>query len=67
MIYSLPSYDKYGKFDKMLPKIAISSSAATISRRGDTSIAESLDADSQVVTRGQLQLILNQLQGNNAV
>jgi len=36
----------------MLPKAAISSSAAIISGRGDTSIAESLDADSQVVIKG---------------
>jgi len=36
----------------MLLKVAISSSAATTSGRGDTSIAKSLDADSQVVTRG---------------
>jgi len=46
MIYSLPSYNKHGKFDKMLPKAVILSSAATISGRGDTSIAESSDADS---------------------
>jgi len=43
----------------MLPKAVISLSAATISGRGDTSIAKSLDADSQVVTRSQLQLVLN--------
>jgi len=30
----------------MLPKAATSSSAAMISRRGDTSIAKSLDTDS---------------------
>jgi len=33
-------------------KVAILSSAVTISGRGDTSIAKSLDADSQVVIRG---------------
>jgi len=38
----------------MLPKAVILSSAATISGWGDTSIAESSDADSQVVTRSQL-------------
>jgi len=38
----------------MPPKVVILSSAATISGRGDTSMAKSLDADSQVVTRGQL-------------
>jgi len=43
----------------MLLKVVISLSAATISRRGDTSIAKSLDADLQVVTRDQLQLVLN--------
>jgi len=36
----------------MPPKAATLSSAAITSRQGDTSIAESLDADSQVVTRG---------------
>jgi len=38
----------------MLPKVVISSSAATTSRRGNTSIAESLDTDLQPITRGQL-------------
>jgi len=52
MIYLLPSYNKHGKFNKMLFKVVILSSAATISRWGDTSIAESLDANLQVVTRG---------------
>jgi len=33
-------------------KIVILSSAAIISRQGDTSIAENLDADLQVVIRG---------------
>jgi len=45
MTYSLPSYNKYGKFNKMLPKAATSSSAAIIFGRGDTSIAKSSDAD----------------------
>ena len=54
VIYLLPSYDKHGKFNKMPPKAAILSSAVIILGRGDTSIAESLDTDSQVVTRGQL-------------
>jgi len=36
----------------MLPKAVILLSATRISRQGDTSIAESLDADLQVVTRG---------------
>jgi len=40
-------------------KAAILSLAATISGQGDTSIAESSDADLQVVIRGQLQLVLN--------
>jgi len=52
VIYLLPSYNKYGKFDKMLFKAAILLLAATISRRGNISIAESLDIDSQVVIRG---------------
>jgi len=43
----------------MLPKAVTSSSAATISGRGNTSIAKSLDANLQVVTRGQLQLVLD--------
>jgi len=38
----------------MPPKVATLSSAATISGQGDTSMAKSLDTDSQVVTRGQL-------------
>jgi len=36
----------------MLPKVAISLSVATISRQRDTSIAESLDVNSQLITRG---------------
>jgi len=51
----------------MLPKAATLSSAATISGQGDTSIAKSLNTDSQPITRGQLQLVIDQLQGNNAV
>jgi len=67
VIYLLPSYNKHGKFDKMPPKVVISSSVATTSGQGDTSIADSLDINSQLITRGQLQLVINQLQGNNAV
>jgi len=52
MTYSLPGYDKYKKIDKMLPKAAILSSAATISGQADTSMAESLDANSQLITKG---------------
>jgi len=52
VIYSLPSYNKHEKFDKMLLKAMILSSAVTISGWADTSIAESLDADSQPITRG---------------
>jgi len=52
MTYSLPGYNKHGKFNKMLPKAAILSSAATISGQGDTSIAKSLDADSQLIIKG---------------
>jgi len=54
MIYLLFSYNKHGKIDKMLPKVAILSSAAIISGWGDTSMAKSLDADSQPIMRGQL-------------
>jgi len=43
----------------MLPKAATLLSVATISGQSDTSIAKSLDTNSQVVTRGQLQLVLN--------
>jgi len=38
----------------MPPKAATSLLAATISRQGDTSMAESLDANLQPITRGQL-------------
>jgi len=36
----------------MLFKAAISSSAVTISGQGDTSIAKSLDTDSQLIIKG---------------
>jgi len=36
----------------MLPKVVISLLAAIISRQGDTSIAESLDTDSQPIIKG---------------
>jgi len=52
--HSLLGYNKHGKFNKMLPKAAILSLAATTSGQGDTSIAESLDTDLQPITRGQL-------------
>jgi len=52
VIYSLPSYNKHRKFDKMLPKVAISLLAATISRQSDTSIAKSSDINLQVVIKG---------------
>jgi len=48
-------------------KAATSLSAATISGQRDTSIAKSLDTNSQPITRGQLQLVINQLQGDNTV
>jgi len=54
VIYSLLSYDKYEKFDKMPPKAVISSLVVIISGWADTSIAESLDADLQLIIRGQL-------------
>jgi len=38
----------------MLPKAAILSLAVTISRQANTSIAKSLDTNSQLITRGQL-------------
>jgi len=52
MIYSLPSHNKHGKIDKMLPKAVILSLAATISGRADTSIAKSLDIDLQPIIKG---------------
>jgi len=45
MTYLLPGYDKHGKIDKMLFKAVILLSAAIISGWGDTSMAESSDAD----------------------
>ena len=45
MIYLLFSHNKHKMFNKMLLKVVILSSAAMISGWGDTSIAESLDAD----------------------
>jgi len=65
--YLLLSYNKHRKFDKMPPKVVTLSSAVTTSGRGDTSIAKSLDTDSQLITRRQLQLVIDQLQGDNAV
>jgi len=43
----------------MLSKAVISLLVVTISGQGDTSMAKSLDINSQVVTRGQLQLVLD--------
>jgi len=54
IIYLLPSYNKYEKFDKMLPKAATLLLAAIISGRADTSIAKSLDTDLQLIIRRQL-------------
>jgi len=54
IIHLLPSHNKYKKINKMLPKAVILLSVATISRQANTSIAESLDADSQPIIRGQL-------------
>ena len=54
MTYSLPSYNKHGKFDKMPPKVVILLLAVTTSGWGDTSMAKSLDADLQLITKGQL-------------
>jgi len=51
MTHSLPSYNKHGKFDKMPLKAVILLSAATTSGQSNTSIAKSLDANSQVVIR----------------
>jgi len=45
VIYLLPSYNKHGKFNKMPPKAVQLSLVATISGRGDTSMAESLDVN----------------------
>jgi len=38
--------------NKMLPKTAVTLLATIISKKGDTSIAESLDTDLQVVIKG---------------
>jgi len=54
VIYLLLSYNKHEEIDKMLPKVAISLLAAMISGRGDTSIAESLDTNLQLIIRKQL-------------
>jgi len=54
IIYLLPNYNKHNKFDKMPPKVAVLLSAAIISGYSDTSMAKSLDINSQVVTKGQL-------------
>jgi len=54
IIYLLPSYDKHGKINKMPPKVVILLLVAIISRRADTSIAKSLDINSQLIIRGQL-------------
>jgi len=51
----------------MPPKAAQLSSVATTLGQSNTSIAESSDADLQVVTRGQLQAVLDQLYSNNTV
>jgi len=51
IIYLLLSYNKHKKVNKIPPK-AVTLSAVMISRWGDTSIAESLDTDLQVVIRG---------------
>jgi len=45
MTYSLPSYNNHEQADKMPLKAVVLSLAATILQGGDTSIAESLDAD----------------------
>jgi len=52
MTYLLSSYNKHGKFNKMLFKAVILLLAAIISGQGDTSIAKSLDANLQVVIKG---------------
>jgi len=52
VIYLLPSYNKHRKFNKMPLKAVILSLAVIISGQGDTSIAESLDTDLQLITRG---------------
>jgi len=52
MTYLLLSHDKHGKFNNMPPKAAQLLLAAMTLGQGDTSIAESSDTNSQVVTRG---------------
>ena len=59
MTYSLPNYNKHEKFDKMPLKAVVLLLAATTLGQRDTSMAESSDADSQVVIRGQLQSVLD--------
>jgi len=51
----------------MLLKAVVSSLAATILGQDNTSIVESLDTNSQIIIRGQLQAVLNQLYSNNTV
>jgi len=51
MIYLLPSYNKHEKINKMLLKAAILSSVAIIFGWADTSVAESLDINLQLITR----------------
>jgi len=43
----------------MLLKAATLSSAAIISKQGNTSMAESLDINSQLIIRGQLQSVID--------
>jgi len=45
----------------MPPKIATLLLAATISGQGNTSIAKSLDTNSQPIIKGQLQSVIDQL------
>ena len=61
IIYLLLGYNKHRKFNKMPPKVAISLLVATTSRQSNTSIAKSSDTNSQLITRGQLQSVINQL------
>jgi len=48
----------------MPPKVPVTTTVATTSGLGDTSMA---DTDSQVVTRGQLQEMVNRLLDNNRI
>jgi len=59
MTQLLPSYNKHGKFDKMLLKVAVLLLAATTSQGGNTSMAESLDIDLTIIIRGQLQAVID--------